>query len=404
MAISKGISKVLAAKKETTFGTLAGASGAKQYRRVTSNFNLTKDFYESKEINTYRQVVDARHGARKADGSINGELSPGSYSEFMQSVVSKDFVAGTSITGLSITVAAVSGSQYTITRGTGSFLTDGITVGDVVSLSGAGLNAANVGNNCLVISMTALVLTVECLSSVAMVAEGPIASVTCAVRGKKTNAPLSGHTDDSYTIEEWFADIAQSEVYTGCKVGSMKVSMPASGMVTIDFSFMGKDLTQTGTSQYFTSPTATGSTSITASVNGALVVNGAVVGLVTSADFDVDRALAGAVVVGSNNQAEIFTDMIKVKGNVSVYFTDTTFRTYFDSETVCSLVFAVATSEAKNADVISFTIPAVKFSAFTKQDSASAITASMPFSALLNQTTTAGLPATTIQIQDTSLT
>lgn len=404
MTISKGISKVLAVKKESAFGTLAGATDAKQIRRVTSNFNLSKEFYESAEINTYRQVLDARHGARKVDGTINGELSPGTYADFMQSVVSKDFAAVTAITGLSATIAAVSGNTYTVTRGTGSWLTDGVKVGDVVALSGAGLNAANAANNLLVLSMTALALTVECLSSTALVAEGPIASVTATVRGKKTLAPLSAHTDDSYTIEEWFSDIEQSEVYVGNKVGSMNVSIPATGMVTIDFTFMGKDIGSKGTTQYFTSPTAIGTSGITASVNGALVVNGAVVGLVTSADFSIDRGLAGAVVVGSNSQADIFTDMIRVSGNTSVYFTDAAFRNYFDEETECSLVFAVATSEAKNADVLSFTIPAVKFSGFTKADSASAIIATMPFTALLNQSVAGGLPETTIQIQDTSLT
>lgn len=403
MTISKGISKVLAVKKESAFGTLAGATGAKQIRRVTSNFNLSKEFYESAEINTYRQVLDARHGARKVDGTINGELSPGTYADFMQSVVSKDFAAVTAITGVSATIAAVSGNTYTVTRGTGSWITDGVKVGDVVALTGAGLNAANASNNLLVLSMTALALTVECLSSTALVAEGPIASVTATVRGKKTLAPLSAHTDDSYTIEEWFSDIEQSEVYVGNKVGSMNVSIPATGMVTIDFTFMGKDLASKGTTQYFTSPTAIGTSGITASVNGALVVNGAVVGLVTSADFSIDRGLAGAVVVGSNSQADIFTDMIRVSGNTSVYFTDAAFRNYFDEETECSLVFAVATSEAKNADVLSFTIPAVKFSGFTKADSASAIIATMPFTALLNQSVAAGLPETTIQIQDTSL-
>lgn len=403
MTISKGISKVLAVKKESAFGTLAGASGAKQIRRVTSNFNLSKEFYESAEINTYRQVLDARHGARKVDGTINGELSPGTYADFMQSIVSKDFAAVTAITGISATIALVSGSTFTVTRGTGSWITDGVKVGDVVALTGAGLNAANASNNLLVLSMTALALTVECLSSTALVAEGPIASVTATVRGKKTLAPLSAHTDDSYTIEEWFSDIEQSEVYVGNKVGSMNVSIPATGMVTIDFTFMGKDLASKGTTQYFTSPSAIGTSGITASVNGALVVNGAVVGLVTSADFSIDRGLAGAVVVGSNSQADIFTDMIRVSGNTSVYFTDAAFRNYFDEETECSLVFAVATSEAKNADVLSFTIPAVKFSGFTKADSASAIIATMPFTALLNQSVAAGLPETTIQIQDTSL-
>lgn len=401
--ITKGVNKTVAYKKESTFGTLAGSTGGKQIRRVTANFNLKKDNYESNEINTYRQVVDSRHGARSVDGSVNGELSPGSYSDFMQSVLSQDFSAITAATGLSVTIASVSGETYTVTRASGSWITDGFNVGNVIRLTGAGLSTNNVSNNLLIIGMTATVLTVNLVSSIALVAEGPIASVTATVVGKVTKAPLTGHTDDSYTVEEWYGDIAQSEVYTGFKVGSMNVSIPASGMVTVDFGGMGKDLAATGTTQYFTTPTATSSTGILASVNGALVVNGSPVALVTSADFTVDRNLAGAVVVGSNSQADIFADMIKVSGNVSVYFTDATFRDYFNNEAQVSLVIALATSEAKNADVICITIPAVKFSAFTKADAASAVIATMPFNALLNSVTSGGLPQTTIQIQDTTL-
>ena len=78
MAISKGTSKVVAYKKESAWGTLAGNTSGKLLRRVTASFNLTKETYESGEIRTDRQIADFRHGVRSADGSLNGELSPAS--------------------------------------------------------------------------------------------------------------------------------------------------------------------------------------------------------------------------------------------------------------------------------------------------------------------------------------
>ena len=62
MTISVGTAKKIGYKKETTFGTLAGTSGGKLLRRVTANFNLMKETYESNEIRTDRQVADYRHG------------------------------------------------------------------------------------------------------------------------------------------------------------------------------------------------------------------------------------------------------------------------------------------------------------------------------------------------------
>lgn len=402
MPIAKGVSKKVAYKKEITWGTLAGVASAKYIRRVTSDFNLTKETYESNEIRTDYQVADFRHGVRSAAGTLNGELSPGAYSDFIQSVLARDFTAGASATGLTVTIAA-SGSLYTVTRSTGSYLTDGFQVGNIVRLTGGTLDPANVGNNLLVVAVTATVATVRVLSGTPLVLQSAIASVTATVAGKTTFAPLSGHTDDSYTIEEFFSDIAQSEVYTGMKVGSVAVQLPATGLVTTDISFMGKNLELTGSTQYFTSPTNAGTNGIFAAVNGAVVVNGIPVGVITGADFTIERGMEQANVVGSNFASDIFTGRIKINGNFSTYFQDTTYRDYFNNENVISLVFALTSDNSKASPAISFTIPRVKVGSATKADGENGIVAQHSFIGLLNSDTSTGLPATSLQIQDTSI-
>ena len=93
MPIAKGISKLVAIKKESTYGTLAGATGGRLVRRVTSSFNLTKEAYQSDEIRTDYQMSDFRHGVRSADGSVSGELSPGSYSDLFAAALARAFAA-----------------------------------------------------------------------------------------------------------------------------------------------------------------------------------------------------------------------------------------------------------------------------------------------------------------------
>jgi hypothetical protein len=402
MTIAKGVSKKVAYKKETAWGTIADPASAKYLRRVTANFNLTKETYESAEIRTDYQVADMRHGIRSAEGSLNGELSPSTYSDFMQSVLARNFTAGGTTTGASITIAA-SGQFYTIERAAGSWIADGFYVGNVVRLDGAGFDTGNVNTNLLVLSMTVTVLTVKVLSGAALVVEGPIAAADVAVVGKQTYAPLTGHTDDSYTIEEWYSDIAQSEVYTGMKVGSMAVQLPATGLVTCDFSFMGKNLDQKGTTQYFTSPTPAGTNGIFASVSGAMVVNGQPVALITSLDFTVERGLEAANVVGSNFAADVFTGRIRVTGNFSTYFQDATFRDYFDTEAKISLVVALSTGSEKNADVVSFAFPLVKIGSATKDDGEMGIVQQHSFTALLNSDVSAGLIGSTMLVQDSAV-
>lgn len=352
MAKARGVSRKIAYRKESQWGVLPGASGAKYIRRVTADFNLTKETYSSNEINPTFMMTDFRHGVRSATGSISAELSPSSYSDFIGSVLAKDFAAGVSATGLALVITA-SGTNFAVTRSTGSWLTDGFKVGTVVRITaGTGANAVNLNNNALIVSITALALTVQVLSRFSFVPDPAITAATVATIGKTTYVPKTGHTDDSYTFENWFSDIAQSEVYTGLKVGSMSVSLPSTGLVTSDFSLMGKDLTQTGTSQYFTTPTDATTTGIFAAVQGALILNGQAGACITDASINIERSQEAAQCVGSNNASEIFTGTINVSGSLSAYFSDGVIRDYFANETPVTVVIALTTSTEKNADVV----------------------------------------------------
>jgi hypothetical protein len=225
MPISKGVAKQVGYRKEATFGVLAGNTSGKLLRRVSSSFNLVKETYESAEIRTDRQVIDMRHGVRSAEGTINGELSSGSYADFMASIVGKEFVPISLGTAVQTTITAV-GGVYTLVRATGSWLGDGIKVGMVIRATGLTATGDN-SKNLLVASVTATNTVVVPLNGSTMTAQVTASSVTITAPGKQTFVPNAGHTDDSYTIEEFYSDIAQSEVYTGMKVNSLAVQLPA---------------------------------------------------------------------------------------------------------------------------------------------------------------------------------
>ena len=397
--IATGINNKVAYKKETAWGELAGNTGAKYLRRVSADFNLTKETYQSEEIRTDFQVADFRHGVRRAEGSLNGEFSAGSYADFFAAAVRKDFTAVTLPTA-SVTVTVNSGT-YKLVRTVGSFITDGWKVGMVVRCDGLTAVADN-SKNLVVAAVSALDVTVVPLDGSVLTAQGTDATVTFTVPGKVTYAPLSGHTDDSFTVEQWFSDIAQSEVYTGMKVNTVGVSIPATGMTTVDFGFMGKDLTQTGTTQYFTSPTAAGATGIFAGVNGVVIYNGVKVAVITDASVNINSDMTDAVVLGSNSIADVFEGRITVDGSMSVYFQDATFRDVFKDEVEVSIVFALTANNAKDADFATISLPRVKLGSFTKADSMDGVIASCDFTALLQGTNPAGKELTTVMIQDSA--
>ena len=100
MALATGVAKQLSYKAESVWGTVPAAAGAQALRRVTSNLSLKKQTYQSGEIRSDYQVADFRHGVRSVEGSISGELSPGTYEDFMAAAVRKVFASVSAITGL----------------------------------------------------------------------------------------------------------------------------------------------------------------------------------------------------------------------------------------------------------------------------------------------------------------
>jgi len=400
MTLASGIFKKLAYKVESTYGTVPSASSAQALRRVQATLGLSKDTYTSAEIRTDMQVSDFRHGVRKVSGNINGELSPATYKDFIAAALKRDFAAVSAISSVALTIAG-SGPTYTVTRGSGSYLTDGVKIGDIIRLSVGSLNASNISKNLMVTALTATVATVIVPNASSMVAEGPISGCTVTVIGKKTYVPATGHTDKSWAIEAWYSDISQSEVFSGCKVSKVNINLPPSGMATIGLDFMGKDIT-TAASQYFTSPTAATTTGVLAAVNGVIRLNSVTVAIITGLSVEINSEFTSAPVVGSNTISNAFPGTVQVSGQVVAQFQDETLRDVFINETEVDLYAVFTTDNTAAADFVQIALPRIKFGGASKNDGQGSIVQTIPFTALYNSTGGTGISkeATTISIQD----
>lgn len=402
MAIAKGIFKQVRYKKESTFATAPGASGAQLLRRTTSDLDLVKQTYSAGEIRTDQQRADFRHGVRNVAGSINGELSPKTYWDFFASLM-RGTPATATTTGAIVTVTATTGAPHFV-RSSGSFLSDGFKIGDVVRWSG--FTAGGVGNNARnyrITALTATQMTVKDLtgntSTVSAKTSGD--SVTCVTVGKKVFTPQSSLLDESYYLEHWYPDVAQSEQFSGCKPSSAAINLPASGMATANFQFMGKDIV-TNTSQYYTSPTAATTSGVLAAVNGILSVGGTDYVTVTGASLNINGDMSIEPVVGSNSSPDIFPGVLTVSGQLTAFFEDATLRDLFLNETEAALHMVFTTSNAANADFISFSMPRIKTGGASKSDGLKGLIQTIPFEALLNINGGAGVNSdlTTLIIQD----
>lgn len=398
MGIATGVNKRVRYKLETTNNVAAGGTGGQALRRKQSQIELTKDTYSSEEIRDDFQKGDFRHGVRKIGGTISCELSPKTYADFFAAAVRQHFAAGPT-TGSQTTISAVAATGFA--RSAGDFTTDGFKVGQVVRASGM-TAAGNNARNFLITALTATTMNGLFLDGGAAVAVSAAgASTTIAAVGKVAYVPATGQLDDSFTIEHWYSDIAQSEQFIGCRISKVDVKLPSTGMATADFGVTGKDMV-TGSSAYFASPAAQTTTGVLAAVNGAVFVGSTQVGLITSLDLSINGNHTTDAVVGSNTTPDVFEGTVDVSGTMSIYFQDATFRDMFLNETEASIVAAFTTANSGTADFIAFTLPRVKLGSATKSDGQKGIVMSASFTALRPVSAPSGTYDTTIAIQDSA--
>lgn len=401
--MSNGIYKQVSYKKEVTFGVLPSAASAQSVRRVSSSLAMTKDTYQSNEIRQDFQLADDNHGQRKVGGGIDGELSAATYADFTAALLKKDFAATAAITGLSVTIGGSAGA-WTITRAAGSFLTDGVKIGDVVRLTAGSFSAANLNKNIHVTNVTALVLTGAVINASLLIAEGPIAAATVTVPGKKSLIPQTGHTNDSFAIEHWYPDVPTSEVYVGCKPSKMSIGLPATGMATCKFEFTGKDVSPPTTTQYFTAPTAATSTGTMAAINGVLRIGGSTMQNVTGLTIDISTAQTGEPTIGANTVSSLESGRVLVTGSITATFANTVLRDAFYNETEISLYAVFTADNSAASDFMAYSLSRIKVSDASRDDGEKSLTVTAPFKALLNKAGGAALASdmTTISIQDSA--
>lgn len=401
MTIATGVGKQVRYKAEASWGVAPAVGSAQLIRRSSFVANLKKATYESDEIASHLQRQDFRHGVRSVEATLAGPLSAGTWKDFLAAAVRRAFAAVTASTSVSLTIAG-SGPTYTVTRGAGSWLSDNYKIGMVVRLSVGSLNAANINKNLAITDITsATVLVVMPVNGVAMVAEGPIATCTITAIGKVTFAPTTAHTDGSFALEDWHADISQSELYLGCKQNQCDLAIPPSGNATISNQLMGKDVT-TSASQYFTSPTTETTSGILVSANGLLIVQAAGIALATALTMSIKGNMSAEAVVGSNVYPDIAEGRILVDGSMTVLFDSATQRDYFLNETEVSVIAVVASSPAAAADFVSICLPRAKFNSADKDDGDKSLTRQISIVGLYNSAGGSGVKSeqTTLQVQD----
>lgn len=389
MAIASGILKVSAFKKQSGLGSAASGSGGTELRRVTTIFEAPRDTFESNEIQKHHQSTGVTYGLQRAQGAINGEMSAGTYDELIASILEKDMTTGINSTALTITYGGSAGA-WTAARASGSFLTDGFKVGDVIRASGGSVSANN-SRNFLITAVVALTITFIAVDGSSVTA-GSSTTTTLTVTGKKSYVPTSSHTKDYYTFEEWYSDLSKSETFTDCRISQVDVNLPATGNATIGINVVGLQRTL-GNSQVLTTPTASTSTVANAS-NGLILINASRQTVATAINFTITNGAENAgAVIGSNFGQDVTTGRIRVSGTFTAQFDSTTLQALYNAETNTSISVALFQDNTATSDFIAFTMSKVKITGDAPDDGEKAIIRTYPFTAEYNSSGGTGVNA-----------
>ena len=115
MAFSSGVEKRVVISKETTWGTLPATNTGTIFGRTEATFNLERAQFQSAMITDTAQTSDSRSGSDSIAGTLNAELSAGTYKD-----VFAQLLRGPWATGATYTASTISAASGKFVRSTGS--------------------------------------------------------------------------------------------------------------------------------------------------------------------------------------------------------------------------------------------------------------------------------------------
>lgn len=384
-----------------------GASSAQILRRVSSSLSLQKDTYQSAEIRADRQIGDFRHGVKRVQGNVSGELSPLTYEALFESslrgtwaaAITADQTDFTSVTGVNST------SKFTFAGG--NPISKGFRVGMGVRFT----NLADADNNSKNFIILAMGGTTGREWTVYPAPDDMSADSAFSVTsvGRSLIVPASSHVKRKLAIEVHHADLDIARLFTELRSGGFNVQLPPTGIATVDFDFMGRDMETYSASAapFFTSPTAATTTGLVAAVNGLLRVSGETVAVITGLNIQHQMELTGPPVVGSNLVPEIFQGRSVVSGQMTALFDSVDLLDDFRNETEIEILAYLTTTSADDSPAMTFFLPRVKLGGadLPAQGEAEQVI-TLPFQALKYESaaSVAGIEPTTLQMWDSQVT
>jgi hypothetical protein len=363
---------------EVTFGTTPNSPTYQLIRFTGESINFSITNTKSNEIRSDRMTPDTVQTGATVGGSLNIELSYGSYDDMILAVLATTAwsTPPTSIShsasGNNLTIA-VSGANNTITAASGTpFSTfTSLTNGEWIKVAGL-TGTGNTGNKWMKLAATptSTVLTVTSVSGGALSAT----TVSSGTQTFKVGAFVkNGATQKSFSFYKGLTDLANPTnfpqfVFAGCRINNWTLNFAVGSILTGTFEVMGLGATVSTTSAPTTSaPSTSGVMNAVGHVNQVYIDGVAATSTYfNKLDMTYSNNVRGQTAIGVLGNAGIALGSVTITGNIEVYFADTTMYDKYLAGTAFGLTFMVKdTNTTSDGNVYIIEFPRVKFTSST---------------------------------------
>lgn len=404
MSYAENWNGYVAFKAQSAKGSQASGSGARILPTSGgAGGQLQKAAVQSALVRGDGQQLRGRHGSRRTSGTYSSEIGMGRADAVWEALMRSAW----STADLTITQSAmtsVTTGANTIVAAAGSWITQGLRVGDVIRATGLP-DAANNGKNLRVTGLTATVITV----AETLVVNASADTAFSIVRPGRVliNGAAGAMTKSYFTIEEHLYDLDASEVYADCRWGRGMIRLNPDGMLDSEFGWTGTgemDVVNGVSAPHFTSPTDPTELSLAASEAVIRLGSNDVLDL-TAFDFTLDlQPTAPTVVNPTGISPDVFMGTMQVSMNLTVLLKDLQALADFDAETQLSLHLLASENETAPSDFFSlvvpnFTLGSVAKSALQKSGGARTVTLGIPADLVGKDNRGGAFDPTTVKIQ-----
>lgn len=372
--MAEGSRRNLSYVEETEWGTTPSTPSMKLLRNTGGGgIQLQRDSLQSQEYRSDRQIAAMRLGNKRPTLEVPFEFSFGSFDDFLEGALFGEWAVAYKLTAQTVSVDA---TAKTFSRTTGSWITDGVQVGDKIITTGF-IDAKN--NGTFVVSkVVALAITCATAADLVNVTGGTGVAVTTTRQRLK-----QGVTKKFYTVEEGFTDIDQHQNIKGAMINGFTLAISTNAMVTGSFSLLAKSISAYSATPLDESPDAAPTTDPFDSYTGSLIEGGSSA-VVTAVNLSLNNGLEALFACFAEEAHRMGVGRANLTGSLSAFFEDATIANKFIAETESALVFTLTDLDGNSYTI---TVPRIKYTGSTKSVSENNVILDYPFQALADSTT-----------------